>query len=141
MALETLPAVPEMADHLPMQVAQVLTGALLTRETLASQILAGPAVAVMEGGLPIAIGGLCRVWEGRYSCWGILSRPAAPHMIALTRMVKDMLWEFNGNRLEAYVAVGHGSGEKWVKMLGFQYEGVMHKFHGGRDFTLWARCW
>jgi hypothetical protein len=141
MALDTLPATPEMADLLPMQVAQVLTGALLTREMLAQQIAMGPAIAVMQDGVPIAIGGLSKIWDGRYSCWGVLSRPTAPHMVALTRMVKTMLWEYNGNRLEAYVAVGHGSGEKWVGMLGFQMEGVMHHFLGDRDFTLWARVW
>ena len=128
-----------MADLIRLQDAQRLSGMRLTRETLAQFIRSGPAFACVDGSI-LAIMGITPIWHERAVAWGLLSDSIGASMTAVHRSVlRGLDGLFVVKRLEAYVAVDHTEGFRWMRMLGFEQEGVMRSFHEDKDFALFAR--
>ena len=137
--IEIIPARPEMATAIDLQHAQRLTGMAVTPENLAEFIKAGPAFACVEDGI-LAILGMFPVWQDRYIAWGLLSRSIGARMVPIHRAVLRGLDDlFKARRVEAYVVASHEEGCRWVRMLGFEYEGHMKSFYGEDDYALFAR--
>ena len=87
----------------------------------------------------VAIGGVVELWKDRGSAWGLLSTGLAADMPVIHRVVRRVIETSPLARIEAQVACGHNAGQRWVRMLGFEHEGVMRSFWNGRDYDLFAR--
>lgn len=113
----------------------------LTPDNLYALIKAGPSWCVRLGGKVVAVGGHTPMWKGRTLLWGYLGADCRPAMAAMTRRVRKeveaMAVEFT--RIEAYAERHHAAGNRWLRLLGFQKEGVMRKFANDRDYILYAR--
>lgn len=99
----------------------------------------GPAYTGMIDGVPLISAGVSQQWDGRSFVWAVLSDKTGPHMLAITRLVKEFLDTRNEVRLEMQVKTDFAAAHRWAKMLGFQREGTMRKYCDGEDFDLYAR--
>ncbi len=113
----------------------------LSPDNLYALVKSGPAWAVRLDGKLVAIGGHTPVWQGRTILWGYLGADCGPALRAMTRRiaaeVEALAVEFP--RIEAYAERNHAQGVRWLRLLGFQREGLMRKFANGRDYHLYAR--
>lgn len=100
---------------------------------------AGPGWSVRIDGQLVALGGYTELWHGRAALWGFLGAHCRPAMVAMTRRVRAEIEALDYERVEAYVALSHVEGHRWIRMLGFQREGTMRRFSRGMDYTLYAR--
>lgn len=94
--------------------------------------------------LIIACGGLVHHWSGRGELWIILSfKLDRSDMLFLHRTVKKFLDDCHDSgytRLEASVLEGFVAGHKWLKMLGFEPEGIMRSYDpSGKTHTSYSR--
>ena len=76
---------------------------------------------LVHGADPVACGGTTQAWPGRHLAWMLISKLAAPHMLAITRRVKAGLEGLKG-RIELTVRHDFQAGHRWAKMLGFEVE-------------------
>lgn len=95
---------------------------------------------VSDNGEILLIGGLAPQWEGRAILFSLLSKHAKNHMIGIHRITTDFIKERPFVRIEAQVKVGFTAGHKWIKMLGFEVEGLLKKFYpSGDDYVMYSR--
>lgn len=88
----------------------------------------------------VGIAGLVPQWENRAMAWAMVSRHAGRHFMQMHRAVQRFLNVSPYRRIEATVDVGFPEGEKWLKMLGFEREGLMRAYRpDGADMILFAR--
>lgn len=88
----------------------------------------------------MAIAGLAPQWENRAIAWAMLSCSIGWDMVHVHRKVKEFLVKAPFRRIEATVDVGFKPGHRWMKMLGFEPEGVMRAYRpDGGDQVLYAR--
>lgn len=84
-----------------------------------------------------------RVSEGRFFLYSVISANAGKHMVSLVKTLKRIIDEEsekqNATRLEFTVDEGFEQGVRLAKMLGFVYEGTLHKLFNGLNFYLFAR--
>lgn len=71
-------------------------------------------------GVPIACGGLIRLWERRHTCWARLSMESSKYMLPITRHVKQLIAV--PGRTEFTVRADFAAGNRWAKLLGFKIE-------------------
>lgn len=104
----------------------------------------GPAWTGTIGGRPVGCAGFALMWPGRAAAWCLLAcgipRMAWP---AVHRAVKSRMAQLPAlgiHRVECEVAHGFLAGHRWVRMLGFDHEGVMRAYGpDGRDFHRYAK--
>ncbi len=98
--------------------------------------------------LMLGVGGMIETWPGRQIVWALLSRHVGwfqlleIHREVVKRLdtVQSGPTKARYRRIEANVLAGFRSGNKWVSMLGFQFEGLMRHFdQDGNDHALYAR--
>lgn len=102
--------------------------------------LPGQSMAVLDHGRVLLCGGI--IPEGPRSglMWAVLSKRAGRHMVFLHRGVLRFIEMQALTRVEATVEKGFGQGCRWLKVLGFQYEGDMRAYGvDGKDHERWAR--
>ena len=95
-------------------------------EALAS---AGVAVTGMADGEPMVCAGVAKMWEGRGTAWLMMSAKAGPHMLTITRKVKQFLDTLEFRRVEMDVVSTFAAGHRWATMLGFTHEGRREKYY------------
>lgn len=101
---------------------------------------AGLAWTAEHDGEVLGIAGLAPQWENRAIAWALISESAGKHFQVIHRAVKRFLDVSSFRRIEANVDVGFEAGERWMKMLGFEYEGYMRAYRpDGADMLLFAR--
>ena len=104
----------------------------------------GPAWTGWLDGRVIGVAGITLHWQGRAQAWCALA-PGIPkpvwvgiHRAVATRLAQ--LRELGVVRLEAETMRGFLAGDRWLRMLGFEYEGTMRCYGpGGEDFGRYAR--
>jgi RimJ/RimL family protein N-acetyltransferase len=130
--------IPYASHHLhqlALQPHQQHLGTALREHGWAEQVSeAGPCWTAIVDGQPIACAGFQNCWEGRAIAWAILGETAGRHMAALTRAVRQALSAYPAERIEAQALVGFAPALRWARLLGFAPEGVLRKFHQGRDY-------
>jgi hypothetical protein len=137
--IDLIPARAEMADLIDLNPAQLMFGTRPDRAALQTAIDAGLAFAVIDGDRVVAIGGVRNVWQDRGIAWGLLASGIGATMVPITRAVRRFLSVCPTRRIEAEVAADHEEGRRWIEMLGFEREGRMRAYWGGKDFDLYAR--
>lgn len=102
---------------------------------------AGPCYSLVdEDGGVYACSGLAKQWENRASAWALISTEAGKHFYMIHKAVRRGILLHHFRRIEATVDVGFEQGYRWMKLLGFEYEGRMRAYTpDGRDCDLFAR--
>lgn len=101
---------------------------------------AGLAWTAEDDGEIIGIAGLAPQWENRAIAWALISASAGKRFQVIHRAVKRFLDVSPFRRIEANVDVGFEQGERWMKMLGFEYEGYLRAYRpDGADMLLFSR--
>lgn len=94
------------------------------------------------GDVPVICAGTIELWHGRHLAWSFLGEQAGKHMFQITRVVSRYLEMKQFRRVEAYVDSDFPQGHRWIKRLGFTYEGTMEAFlPDGRNQALYARVY
>ena len=137
--IDVIPARPFMAERLQLQSAQVLAGQMMTPAAVESAIKGGIALAAVEDDRLYGMAGIYEVWEDRGLAWALLAQDAGAHMLTLHRLVQRALDVSLLRRVEADVLDTHEEGHRWMRLLGFQHEGVRRRYWQGRDYALYAR--
>jgi len=137
--IDLIPARPEMARAFVVQPEQIALGQVADETMLAHAISNGIAMAAVEGDRVLAMGGIVELWKDRGTAWGLLSADLARAMPVIHRVVWRVIDTSPLARIEAQVAVDHRAGQRWVRMLGFEHEGVARSYWNGRDYDLFAR--
>ena len=88
----------------------------------------------------IVVGGLEPVWNDRAIAFAFMFANAGPHFLTIHRAVKSFLDQAPFRRIEATIDVGFKAGARWMKMLGFELEGLMKAYRpDGADMLLYAK--
>ncbi len=91
-------------------------------------VLPGPALTVFEGPKVILCGGIATTSPRMGVLWALLSEHAGRHMVFLHRATLRFIDTEPVRRLEATCEKGFGAGARWLRLLGFSYEGDMPGF-------------
>lgn len=130
----------DMANELSVHRGQAQQHAL-TPDNLRVLAAQGSVWAAKSNGKLIAVMGHTPVWSGRTVMWAYLTEDCGRVMLALTRAIsaeiRRMAVDFS--RIEAYAEAHHTEGNRWLRLLGFNAEGVMRKFCNGIDYNLYAK--
>lgn len=84
--------------------------------------------AVVDGA-PVVCAGTLKHWEGRHMAWAYLARESGPHMLWITREVKQRLAAVSG-RIEMTVLASFLAGHRWARLLGFEIETPLMRRYG-----------
>lgn len=75
----------------------------------------------------------------RCSVGALLSADSGKYFVSLRRIVFKFLDLYNFPRLECLVKADFKAGHRLVKLLGFMYEGTLHRLSKGQDYCIYAR--
>jgi RimJ/RimL family protein N-acetyltransferase len=128
-------------DKINLQPAQeYMSGWAMMEADLTDLSEAGLAWTAEHDGQVLAIAGLAPQWENRALAWALVSDNAGAHFKGIHRAVSRFLTVCDFNRVEANVDVGFEAGERWMKLLGFEYEGYLKAYRpDGQDMLLFAK--
>ena len=135
--------VPFKAEHLlalQLQQGQAHAQPFIT-EDYAHMLEGEYAFTALADGVPIAVGGVTKLWDERGLAWTFVSRNAGAHFVELHKAVKAMLDIVPYRRVEADTPCDFEQGHRWLRMLGFTLEAErMRAFRvDGGDSALYAR--
>lgn len=93
-------------------------------------------------GRVVGCAGLWLRHRGVGESWGLIARGCAgPEMLAITRAVREFLEQRVEHRISGTCLAGWQAGQRWLRLLGFEYEGTMRRYtEDGRDVDLYARA-
>lgn len=111
----------------------------VTPEYAAALAAHGPCFTAYDGERIVGCIGLVEQWPGCARAYAFLSQDAGPYMVGLTWRIRDWLRANPIRRIEATVESTFDAGHRWVKRLGFKYEGHMTAYWNERDADLYAR--
>jgi hypothetical protein len=138
--LQVVPYHPSHLHQLALQPHQQHLGPALREHGWAEQVTeAGPCWTALADGQPIACAGFQECWEGRAIAWAILGEAAGRHMLWLTRQVRKALDRHPAARIEAQALLSFEPAARWARLLGFEPEAVLRRFHQGRDYQAFVR--
>jgi RimJ/RimL family protein N-acetyltransferase len=139
------PFMPADIAELNVQSEQIaeLTGLVHWQAMARAAAEAGPAWTGRHHGRVIGVAGLAIAWRGRATTWCILGHDIPkPAWIGIHRAVRARLAQLPAigvRRVEAETAIGFHQAEHWVRLLGFEPEGIARRYGpDGRDFTRWG---
>lgn len=96
------------------------------------------------GDTVIAVLGCSLLWPGVAEYWTILSEGIQRAPIEFHKLVKRLtdfyFKELKLRRAYSHVKADFHAGKRWVKSLGYEFEGTMRAFgKSGEDYEIWAR--
>lgn len=130
----------EHVDALTLQPQQARWKGTVTPDIAEALERSGEAWTLLDAaGRVVGCGGTISLGGGRAEAWALLAHDAGRHMVAATRAVRRFLAATDYRRIEAVTAESFGAGGKWVKMLGFRFEGPMAAYcDNGEAAIRWA---
>lgn len=138
--MHIIPFQPQHLRALVLQEAQAWMQPMLQADYGQSLVKAGPCFTLENEGEIIVCSGLVNMWEGRAQAWALVSERAGAHFVRIFRAMRDFLEMQDTRRIEATVDAGFDAGHRLMKMLGFEYEGLMRAYlPDGRDCALYGR--
>jgi hypothetical protein len=133
-----------MVDYQPFQSSQDIRETLVCTDDV-REILRTNASTFFDGEDVIACVGIAPMWKGVGNAWALLSKRVIAHPLFLTRSVLALLdyaeQTYSYRRIEAAVAIDHAAAHRWIRHLGFSFEGIMTQYGlgGTGDFARYAR--
>lgn len=99
------------------------------------------AIAVRKDDRCIGAYGIIEMWPGVARCWALLSTDLiVDHTMSFCTRVKRDLDGLEYHRIEATSKSDHEAGARFLEWLGFDLEGLMHKYTmAGEDMYLYAK--
>jgi RimJ/RimL family protein N-acetyltransferase len=80
------------------------------------------------------------MWDNRAQAWALIAAGAGRHFVRMFRAMKSFLELQDIRRIEATVDARFEQGHRMMRMLGFEYEGLMRAYlPDGRDCALYGR--
>jgi len=137
--IDVVAAQPLMAERLQLQAAQIMSGQNMTPAMIESAIAGGMALAAVDGDKVFAMAGIYEVWPERGLAWALLARDVGAHMLTLHRITQRAIDVSLFRRIEADVLNSHDEGHRWMRLLGFEQEGVRRCYWQGNDYALYAK--
>lgn len=136
-----VPFKPEHLHTLNIQASQALFGPLLHDKEYGEMLLnAGPAFSGIVDNETIISAGIIHQWHNRAVAWALVSEKAGKNFVSIHKATNKFLKLCDVKRIETFVDDGFTQGYRWMKMLGFEYEGLMRAYSPeGRDCLLYAR--
>ena len=109
----------------------------------ALEFLKGKSYTVFKGDTVIACWGYIFLWKGVFDMWTIPSvhvpKYIKSYVIEIKHWISRFMEIYKAHRLQTTTLVDD-SHRHWMKLLGFEYEGLMKKYaESGEDHLLWAR--
>ena len=103
----------------------------------------GPAFTGVADGVVIGCAGVVTHWEGVGEAWAFISTAAAAHPLGITKAVKGWLDAQKAyRRIQANVKADDERAVRWIRLLGFENEGLMRAFGpDGTDFRRFVRLY
>ncbi|NJB68532.1 hypothetical protein GGQ74_002205 [Desulfobaculum xiamenense] len=148
MRLDIVPFRPEHAAELDLRPLDSLglTGAVCGGDPLRlGRVYAagGPAFTGLVDGRPVACAGIVLGAPGVGDGWA-LTGVEVPHFAlsfcrAFSRMLPALMAEWHLVRVQALVLEEHATSRRWLERLGFECEGLLRRFSGGRNYYIYAR--
>lgn len=103
-------------------------------------LASGEAFTVLDGNTVQACLGVFEMTEGRALAWALLGEDCGRVMVRLHKQVRAYLEQCPFHRVEAYVDPNFPAAIRWMRLLGFEFEGRMRQFLPNRaDQLLYAR--
>lgn len=107
---------------------------------MAQALERGHAYSLVKDDRVVMVGGWAPIGDGRFLGAILFSRDAGKYMTEIVRFWRDFLETFDYNRLEAVSACDLIPAHKFLRLIGFECEAPrMRKFHGDKDYALFAR--
>ena len=102
----------------------------------------GPAVTARAGGKILLCGGVVTIGSYMGIGWAVLSKDAWLYMTPLHYATKRFLDASGLRRIEATVEEGFTEGCRWMRLLGFKFEGNMPGYGTkGETHLRFGRVW
>lgn len=102
------------------------------------------AFCALLNGIPIAAGGIHKIWEGRGYAWFCKGNVPMKAWPSITRVVESKAKLALGiyNRIEMTIYDDQDKACNWAKRLGFSQEGPKHKYlmPNGQDGWVYVLC-
>ncbi len=134
------PFQPKHLEILVLQPSQAAVSVFFDAEYGQALKEAGPCFSAVDNGEVLACAGVVKQWENRAIAWGLISENAGRQFVRIHKAVQRFLESTDFKRVEAFVDSDFDAGHRWIKMLGFEYEGYMKNFSPlGKDCLLYAR--
>lgn len=134
------PFQPKHLEILVLQPSQAAVSVFFDDEYGHALKAAGPCFTAIHEGEILACAGVVKQWENRAIAWGLISANAGKQFVRIHKAVQRFLEATEFKRVEAFVDSDFEPGHRWIKMLGFEYEGYMKNFSPlGRDCLLYSR--
>ena len=139
--IELVPFEPWHAKTMRVQEAQALDARTLNH---VDKIEGDVICTLLNNAVPLLIGGVAPVWEGRGIAWSIVSRYAAGYMHQVTKLARSHIEGSGFRRVEMMVRSTFTEAHRWARLLGFSAECEMIDFkpampEGFRDEYLYVR--
>jgi len=103
----------------------------------------GPAYSVFADNKIIGIGGVYVLWPGTGEAWALVGPGIKKHGVFFLResmrRLDEMAKQMKLQRVQAAVQQDFDSGLRYIMALGFEYEGAMKLFFGGKTFLRFAK--
>lgn len=131
-------------ERLALQAAQQDLRAWLSVPGRGAELAAaGPAWTGEIAGAVVGCAGFRLIWPGRATAWALIGRIPPAEWVRVTAKVRAELAAAHAaghRRIEATVTTGFGPGCRWVRILGFEVEGIARAYDpSGNDHFLYAR--
>jgi len=138
--MKIIPFEPGHIWQVRLQSVQVVALGEVTPQYAQLLAASGPAVSAIEDGILL---GCCGVAATPYTggiLWGFVGTDCGPRMLKVHRGVSRFIDSVRHRRIEATVLAGFEPGCRWMKLLGFEFEGVMRKYGSdGSDYLRYAK--
>lgn len=134
-------------DFLAIDPHEVYIGDVLAMRDHVHQLATSPNCftgTLFLDGKPEGMVGMTLLWPGNADCWTLLSKKACKHPLALQKTSIKLINAYADllqlKRLSAGSRADNKMGHRWIRSLGFQFEGTMRKYGpDGSDWHLFAR--
>jgi hypothetical protein len=112
-------------------------------DRIARSFLTGPGYTAFAGNRIIFSAGVQIFWKGCGEAWTLMSELIHKYPLFVHKITKEMLYKIiTENRLERVQMIVEADKiehKRWAEKLGFEPEGEMRKYLGGRKFIRYAR--
>jgi len=111
-------------------------------EIVAKNLAQGPAFTGLIDGEILACGGILPLWKGVGEAWVVTSLLVNQYPLSFAktiwRKLKEIIIEHQFERVQTVIDADYVISQRWAERMGFEYEGLMRKYIGGRKFYRYA---